>query len=132
MVLVDSDVWSLVFRRKTSDASSYTTRLIKLIESDEVRIIGPVRQEVLSGIQNPKQFEVVRKQLKAFPDQSITTDIYELAASFFNACRSKGAQGSHTDFLICACAVSWKMRILSKDNDYSHYSKVIPIELDSF
>ena len=61
------------------------------------------------------------------PDEEIGTAIYEMAASFFNACRSQGIQGSHTDFLICACAVSWKAHILSKDKDYIRFQKNIPI-----
>ena len=92
-------------------------------------MIGPIRQESLSGIKEPERFEKIRDALRAFPSQRIDEPIYELAASFHNHCRSKGIQGSHTDFLICACAVRWKASILTKDKDFTRYAKHTPIEL---
>lgn len=128
MVIVDSDVWSEAFR-KQRDLSRYVSLLRGLIESEEVLMIALIRQEVLSGIREKEKFEVMRDALRAFPNQNIDDSIYELAASFFNCCRSKGIQGSHTDYLICACAVSWKVKILSKDKDFARYAKYLPIEL---
>ncbi len=130
-VLVDSDVWSGVFQRKKPIETRYTERLRMLIENDEACMIGLVRQEVLSGVREKAGFEKLRKLLRAFPDLPVTQDIHELAASFHNHCRVKGVQGSHADFLICACAVSWKMKILSLDGDYTHYVKYLPIEFDN-
>ncbi len=44
----------------------------------------------------------MRDYLPAFPDIELTSEDYELAAEFFNTCRSNGVKGSNTDFLICA------------------------------
>ena len=128
MILVDSDVWSEAFRKKGQN-SAYVNRLIKLIELDEIVMIGPIRQEILSGIRDKKKFEEIRELLRAFPSEPLEDSIHELGASFFNTCRSKGVQGSHTDFLVCACSVAWKASILSKDKDFHRYSKYIPIDL---
>ena len=128
MVIVDSDVWSEAFRKK-GKKSKEVIRLQELIEEDEVLVIGSIRQEVLSGIKDGSRFEEIKEAMRAFPNQGINDSVFELAASFFNLCRSKGIQGSHTDFLISACAVSWKAEILSKDKDFQRYSKYIPIEL---
>ena len=128
MVIVDSDVWSEALRKHNS-ASEATIRLKELINDDKIVMIGPIRQEVLSGLKEDKRFNQIKELLSAFPNQTINDSIYELAASFFNLCRSKGIQGSHTDFLICACAVSWDVEIFSKDRDFYHYSKYIPIHL---
>ena len=128
MVIVDSDVWSEAFRKK-GKKSREVIRLQELIESDEVLVIGSIRQEVLSGIKDKSRFEKIKEAMRAFPNQGIDNSIFELAASFFNLCRGKGIQGSHTDFLISACAVSWKAEILSKDKDFQRYSKYIPIVL---
>ena len=128
MVIVDSDVWSEAFRKK-GKKSKEVIRLQKLIEEDEVLIIGSIRQEVFSGIKDESRFKRIKETMRAFPNQSIDDSIFELAASFFNVCRSKGIQGSHTDFLISACAVSWKAEILSKDKDFQRYSEYLPIEL---
>ncbi len=127
-VIVDSDVWSEAFRKKGKESVSVVC-LRNLVNEGEVLMIGPIRQEVLSGIKESERFERIRKALRAFPSQRIEEPIYELAASFFNTCRSRGIQGSHTDFLICACSVKWKARILTKDRDFSRYAKYLPIEL---
>jgi predicted nucleic acid-binding protein len=128
MVIVDSDVWSEAFRKKGRSSKSVTT-LRNLITNGEVVMIGPIRQEVLSGIKNFTQYEQTKNSLRAFPSHIIEESIFEMAASCFNLCRSKGIQGSHTDFLICACSIKWKTSILSKNKDFVHYAKHIPIEL---
>jgi predicted nucleic acid-binding protein len=128
MVLVDSDVWSIALRRECPPENEYVKRLSVLIDKGEAALIGFVRQEILSGIRTKGQFEKLRKRMRAFPDEKIGPDLHELAAAFFNHCRARGVQGSHTDFLICACAVSWRVTILS--NDFRNYSKYLPIELE--
>ncbi|CAA6693203.1 MULTISPECIES: hypothetical protein [unclassified Lentimonas] len=52
-----------------------------------------------------------------------------MGAQFFNLCRSRGIQGSNTDFLICACSVKWRLPILSKGKDYLGYKELLPVEL---
>ena len=54
---------------------------------------------------------------------------YIAAAGFFNLCRSKGVQGSNTDFLICAVAVRAKVSIFTLDKDFDLFSKHLPIVL---
>jgi predicted nucleic acid-binding protein len=75
--------------------------LSELIQELRAVLIGPVRQEVLSGIPDTKDFDVVRQHLDAFDDLAIVSEDYVEAARMFNACRKKGVQGSHIDFLIC-------------------------------
>lgn len=69
------------------------------------------------------------KKLAAFPDGVLDAEVFVTAAQFLNLCRSKGIQGSNNDFIICACSMLWKMPILSKDQDFIGYRKVLPIEL---
>ncbi len=128
MVIVDSDVWSEAFR-KTGRESLSVLALRNLVNKGEIVMIGPIRQETLSGIKEIERYETIRDALRAFPSQRIDEPIYEMAAAFFNLCRTKGIQGSHTDFLICACAVKWKTSILTKDKDFTRYAKYVPIEL---
>lgn len=92
-------------------------------------MIGPIRQEILSGIRNDSQFNKLRKHLESFPDLPILTNDYVRAAKFFNLCRSKGIQGSNTDFLICAVAVQNKFSIFTTDKDFELFSKHIKIIL---
>ena len=128
-VLVDTSVWSLALRRNNDNDSSVAAELLALIQDHRAEIIGPIRQEILSGIKTAKQFDQLRERLTAFPDIPIQTEDYVIAARFLNLCRSKGIQGSNTDFLICAIAARKTMRIFTTDNDFVLFAKHLPIVL---
>ena len=118
----------IAFRRR-SPAHASVDELRRLIVAGRAAIIGPVRQEVLSGIRDAKAFERLRDRLDAFPDEPLTTADYERAAVFFNACRAKGLQGSNTAFLLCAVSVRHRMPLLTTDGDFLRYAATIPIAL---
>ena len=96
-VLVDTSVWSLALRRKSGSEVAAVGELRRLIVDYRVTMIGVVRQELLSGIRTPEQYAELRDRLRAFPDLQLRTEDYEVAAHFFNACRSQGIQGSNVD-----------------------------------
>lgn len=132
-VLVDTSVWSLALRRSHPQLGAaeakLTTSLADLIQDDRASLIGPIRQELLSGIRDHAQFERIRNYLRAFADEPLTTDDFEQAAAFSNQCRSRGIAGSGVDFLICAVAIARRWEIFTTDTDLVHYSKAIPIRL---
>ncbi len=116
-------------RGNRSSNTSTTSELASLVEDGRVAIIGPIRQELLSGIKDRAQFDRLREHLRAFSDTEIAVHDYEEAASFYNQCRARGIQGSNTDFLICAIAVRNEFAIFTTDEDFSHFAKVLPITL---
>jgi len=128
-VIVDTSVWSLALRRDKDESPSPVQELRHLIHDHRVQMMGPIRQEILSGIRSKSQFKKLRKHLESFPDLPIFTEDYVTAAQFFNHCRSKGIQGSNTDFLICAAAVRNKFSIYTTDKDFQMFSKYIQIVL---
>jgi predicted nucleic acid-binding protein len=129
-VLVDTPIWSLSLRRKVRVESEPTrSELAALVQDSRVAIIGPIRQEILSGIKERSQFDRLRDHLRAFVDTQIVAEDYEDAASFFNLCRSRGIQGSNTDFLICAIAARNDYSIFTTDDDFAGYARVLPIKL---
>ncbi len=128
-VVVDTSVWSLAFRRKPGIESGHTDLLKDLILDGRVILLGVVRQELLSGIRHPEQFEQLRHRLRAFPEPRLETEDYEVAAAHFNTCMAAGFQGSTIDFLICAYASRREYQILTTDPDFQHFSKHIPLSL---
>jgi len=128
-VLVDTSIWSQSLRRRTRGDSAAIAELTSLVQDGRVAMIGPIRQELLSGIKERAQFERLREHLSAFPDVEITSHDYEEAASFFNRCRAKGIHASNTDFLICAVAVRNEFEVFTSDADFTRFAKVIPIVL---
>ena len=128
-VLVDTSVWSLALRRGRQSASAPVQELRNLIFANRVQMIGPIRQEILSGIREENQFKELEARLASFPDLSITTGDHVTAARYFNLCRQKGIQGSNTDFLICAVAVRNRLAIFTTDKDFISFSAHLPIIL---
>ena len=128
-VIVDTCIWSLALRGKTSRNQKVTDELTSLIKENRVKVIGLIRQEILSGYSDLARYEKLRNKLRAFPNEQVIDIDHELAAEYSNICRSKGVQGSHTDFLICAVATRLKMPIYTTDKDFSYYSKYLPISL---
>jgi hypothetical protein len=131
--LVDTSVWSLALRRHPKDLSaaeqSVVGELADLTREGRARIIGLIRQELLSGIRTPTQYEKLRVALRAFPDEPIDTSDYELAAGAGNACRVKGIAASVVDALICQMALSRQWDIFTTDPDFKQYAKALPIQL---
>lgn len=127
-VLVDTCIWSLALRRAAS-GSEHTDKLRELISENRAHLIGPIRQEVLSGIAHQQQFTKLRDTLEAFPDLLIQTSDYECAAEFSNHLRQKGIQGSAIDFLICAIANRYTMSIYTTDKDFDYFLPHLPIKL---
>ena len=128
-VLVDTSVWSEAFRRNYPIRGNQAHELAQLIEDGDAAMIGPIRQELLSGIPDVNEFLRLKRAIAAFVDEPLDTEDFENAAKCFNACRARGIQGAHTDFLICAVAMRREMPIFSVDKDFKSYAKVLPITL---
>jgi predicted nucleic acid-binding protein len=128
-VLVDTSVWSLALRRAKRVDDTALRELAELIREGRVIMVGPVRQELLSGIKVKVQFELLRDHLRAFPDLELEPADYEEAAAAFNRCRERGIQGSNTDFLICSAALRRDLSIYTTDKDFLQYTKVLKLTL---
>jgi hypothetical protein len=132
-ILADSCVWSLLLRRKNKAALSNEEQLMvaslgEAILDGRVAIVGPIRQEVLSGIKEIAQFERLRRALEAFPDSPIATGHYEEAARLFNLCRSHGVECGAIDILLCAVASKERWSILTTDGGMKRCMDVLNSE----
>jgi predicted nucleic acid-binding protein len=131
-VLVDTSIWSLALRRAgeiSGEDQVLVSELRELINEVRVAIIGPIRQELLSGISTKAQFDTLKEHLQAFEDLPISREDYNRAAEFFNTCRQSGIQGSQIDFLICSVAAGAGLPIFTSDQDFLLYVKLLPIIL---
>ena len=130
-ILVDTSVWSLALRKKTltEEEKNIVKELKELIYELRAVVIGPVRQELLSGISDDIKYMNLKDKLRAFDDLTLKVEDYEKAAEIFNTCRKNGVQGSHIDFLICAAAINNEISIFTTDKDFENYKKYINIKL---
>ena len=128
-ILVDTPIWSYALRSKNKEYQSEINSLTSLIRDQRAIIIGPIRQEILSGYSDLRKYRIIREKLSYFENTPILDVDYELAAEFSNKCRKKGIQGSHIDFLICAVANRIDIPIFTTDKDFEYYQKIISIKL---
>jgi predicted nucleic acid-binding protein len=123
-VLADTLVWSVALQHPLKgEPSPIVQELEDLIREMRVCMIGPIRQEMLSGIKEQKQSETLRTRLSAFLDLTLCQADFERAPELFNICRKAGVQGSNIDFLICAVAEHNDLSIFTTDHDFHRYQK---------
>jgi predicted nucleic acid-binding protein len=132
-VLIDTSVWSLALRRKRGSLKrpekALVAELTDLIRDDRVVMVGPVRQEILSGLRADKEFERLCERLGDFPDEPLVTADFEEAARCNNRCRAAGVAGSPVDFLLCAVAVRRGLALFTTDADFMQYAQHLPLQL---
>jgi predicted nucleic acid-binding protein len=133
MVLVDTPVWSYALRRRKVDLSPIEQRFIRtlsdLVRQQWAQLLGPIRQELLSGIREELQFRRIRDYLGDFPDVRLDSADYEEAARISNQCRRSGISSSPVDMLVCAVALRHGWEIFTTDRDFLHYARVVPVKM---
>ena len=120
-LLADTSVWSLALRRRpaatlTAEEHRLRAELADAIENGSVAMIGPIRQELLSGIKEQAQFDRLRTALQPFLDEPLETLDYEEAARLYNVCRARGLGCGPVDILICAAARRRQWRVSAHDS----------------
>ncbi len=133
MVLVDTSIWSLALRRQSVALSRDEQHLVDewagLVGDGLAALIGPIRQEILSGIRHLEVFRTLRRSLTDFPHLGIDAEDYDRAAEFFNTCRARGITGGPIDMLISAVAYRHGVPVFSSDADYARYARCVPLRL---
>lgn len=130
-ILVDTCIWSAVLRQQ-NPSPNLSQKLKDFINDSRLAIIGPIHQEILSGVANAAQFEKLKEILSSFEDILLKPEHFIKAAEFSNICRKKGIQGSSTDFLICSVAYLQNLLIFTTDKDFKNYKQYLPINIMDF
>jgi predicted nucleic acid-binding protein len=128
-VLVDTPIWFFALRSQKKEYQREIARLESLIRDQRALIIGPIRQEILSGYSDERHYKKLKEKLSFFENTPIQDVDYESAAKLCKHCRKKGVHGSHIDFLICAVAKRIDVPIFTTDKDFQNYQKTISIKL---
>src|SRR5205823_1116838 len=118
-VLVDTGVWARFLRVKPLSDDPHVAEFRRLRQEGLVTLIGPIRQEILSGAAPRERFEQLREVLRAFPEIVLRADDYERAAEFYNFCRSKGEQAANVDLLLCGVSARHRVAVYSLDGDFT-------------
>lgn len=119
-LIVDTCVWWLALRRRDSSKLSAADRqmvsqLTEAIRDRKAVLLGPIRQEILSGIRDARQFAKARDHLEPFLNEPILGEDYVEAARLYNVCRSRGVECGPIDMQVCAVATRLRFDILTSD-----------------
>ncbi len=93
-------------------------------------MLGPVRQELLSGIRDQHQFDALCDRLAAWPDEPLQTADHVRAAGLFNAARRAGIAATHTDLLIAATCERLGQRLLTLDRGFARIATFCELRLE--
>lgn len=131
--IVDTCVWSLSLRRQdktriSAGEAQVLAQFRDAIQDRRVAMVGPVRQEILSGIRDKTQFAQTQELLDPFRDEEVTSADYIEAARFFNLCRNRGVECGPVDILLCAVAARMGYGILTYDQGLSRCVAVLQDE----
>ncbi len=133
MILIDTSVFSLALRRRSVELRTIERHVVEkwaaLAQSGQAALVGPVRQEILSGIRSADVYNEIRAHLSRFPHFEVLRGDYDQAAAFFNTCLAKGVTGSNVDMLICAVAVRNAVPVFTIDTDFNLYVEHLPLRL---
>jgi len=128
-VIVDTCTWSQFLRRNRSSKNAVAEEVARLVRADAVQMIGPIRQELLSGARPSDRFEQLKEYLRFYPNLKLDEEDDETAAGYYNHLRCRGVQATGTDLLICAAAVRRDLKIFTTDKDFVGYATHIPVKL---
>lgn len=124
-VLVDTPIWSPSLRHKKTGTE--TPILQRLIGTGRAVLFGPVKQELLSGYRDERQFGRLKLALDEFRVLLPIEQDYVEAARLSNECRWREVQGSSVDFLICAVSRRLNLMVYTNDQDFRNYAGVFSL-----
>ena len=127
-VIIDTCVWSGFLRHDRPANDRVVREVERLVRRDVVQMLGPIRQELLSGAQPQDRFVRLKQYLRYYPNLPLDEEDDENAAAYYNICRQRGIQATATDLLICAEAVRRDLKVYTTDTDFDLFEKHLPIK----
>lgn len=128
MVLLDTSVWLLTFRKHQP------LKLETVLPLDEVVTCLPIIQEVLQGFRDERPFRIAHSAMHALPivEAPLSKDVFEIAVEMCRDARRSGLTlRSSVDCLIAACALRNDLTVLHRDRDFDALSKVSALQARS-
>ena len=116
MVMVDSTIWIHYLRTPDTPIGQ---ELTKLLDNDQVVVIGPVLAEVPQGARNENGFLQLLDRLGALPHLELTKDTWVRAAQLSFQLKVQGRLTPLIDLLIAASALEGSHQVFTLDEDFT-------------
>lgn len=139
MIIVDTSVWSMAFRRRSwpNDEMPGVIKLLQKLtrEKEHLGVPGVVLQELLSGVKDPAQGERIKVLMEGYPLLLANEDHHVEAANISNVCRRAGISAATIDSLIAAQCIMLDGLLLTLDDDFKRISgccglRLYPVTVD--
>ena len=130
MLLVDTSVWWLAFRRDQKSTVPQVSALRNALEGDDMVVTtGLVLQELLQGFSGPRARKDLIERFAALPLISPDRQDHIDAADLRNTCRRAGVQLGTIDALLAQLCIRHDLTLLSTDNDFAHAATHCPLRV---
>ena len=119
--VVDSSVWIDFFNKKTSPQIEIIKyQLANYSEYSPFLLLPIILQEILQGIENDKQYELIKDLLSGIEKLEIDQFLYaEKSANLYRFLRRKGVTiRKANDCLIAAVCIDYDFEIIHSDKDF--------------
>jgi|SRR5690242_16470460 predicted nucleic acid-binding protein len=131
-IVVDSSIWIDFFNKKTNPKTEYLKYLLLNIRwSSPVIILPIIIQEVLQGIEDDKNYVIIRENLQGF--DFLHYDPYKFsisAADLYRSLRKKGITiRKANDCLIAAICIANDIPLLHNDKDFDNIAKYTSLKI---
>lgn len=115
---MDTSVWVDFLRGEDSSQRQLLHRLIE--DEADISITEIILTEILQGIKNDREFQVIKDYLLEFPvHEPRGIETYLHAARIYRDCRKKGKTVRRTvDCIIAAICIENDLALLHKDSDF--------------
>ena len=121
LVLVDTSAWIGFFAKSGHDAIK--TRLMALLDHDQVATAGPIVLELLQGCRSLEERAQLEHMLEALHWLATEDRHWFEAGKQAFALRRAGITVSAIDALIATLADSYGCSLLQQDRDFEHISR---------
>jgi predicted nucleic acid-binding protein len=118
-LFVDTNVWSLAFRRDEISAAPEVRALRHAIETGEIIVTtGLILQELLQGFSGPRARKDLVDRFSALPLLAPDRQDHIDAAELRNRCRRAGVQIGTIDALLAQLCIRHELTLLTTDKDF--------------
>lgn len=125
-IIVDTSVWIEFFRHADAPV---TLHLHALLRSRRVIMVGIVLAEVLQGIKDPSEANLIRENMEKLPYLEMTRELWEMAGELSGALRRQGITIPLSDLTIAAIAINKGYEVFTLD---PHFQKVPNLKIHVF
>jgi predicted nucleic acid-binding protein len=125
MIAVDTSVWSLALRRRQIPWDNPWVAALRdhLVAGDKIVLVGPIIQELLSGVREQAVFAQLEAGIRWFPLLDLDRSTYVAAARLTNRCLQDGYQPGAVDVLIAAACIERACPLLTADTHFLEIAK---------